>query len=63
MEQDLITEREPAIISPDIVLTKEDDKIVHTLIDDALAEMDLIPTTEIVKNMEVVYDEIFEHVN
>ncbi len=62
MEQDLITEREPAIITPDIVLTKEDEKIVHTLIDDELPEMDLIPTSEIIKNIEVVYDEVLLNV-
>jgi len=62
MEQDLITEREPAIITPDIVLTKEDEKIVHTLIDDELPEMDLIPTSEIIKNIEIVYDEVLLNV-
>lgn len=63
MEQDLITEKEPAIITPDIVLTKEDEKIVHTLIDDdELPEMDLIPTSEIIKNIDVVYDEVLLNV-
>jgi cell division protein FtsZ len=63
MEQDLIIEKEPAIITPDIVLTKEDEKIVHTLIDDdELPEMDLIPTSEIIKNIDVVYDEVLLNV-
>ncbi|MCH7524120.1 MAG: cell division protein FtsZ [Bacteroidetes bacterium] len=64
IEQDLITEKEPAIITPDIVLTKEGEKIVHTLIDDdELPEMDLIPTSEIIKNIDVVYDEVLINVN
>jgi len=63
MEQDLITEKEPAIITPDIVLTKDGEKIVHTLIDDdELPEMDLIPTSEIIKNIDVVYDEVLLNV-
>ena len=63
MEQDLITEKEPAIITPDIVLTKDGEKIVHTLVDDdELPEMDLIPTSEIIKNIDVVYDEVLLNV-
>ncbi len=62
MEQDLLTEREPVIITPDIVLTKEDEKIVHTLIDDELSEMDLVPTSKIIKDMDVVYDEVLLNV-
>lgn len=62
MEQDLATEKEPAIITPDIILTKEE-KIVHTLIDDEeLPEINLIPTTEIIKNIDVVYDEVLVNV-
>ena len=63
IEQDLITEKEPAIITPDIVLTKDGEKIVHTLVDvDELPEMDLIPTSEIIKNIDVVYDEVLLNV-
>jgi len=61
-EQDLITEREPAIITPDITLEKDKEKIVHTLIEDEVQEMDLIATTEIIKNMNVVYDEVLLNV-
>ncbi len=59
MEQDLATEKEPAIITPDIVLTKKEERVVHTLVDDdEIQEMDLIPTSEIIRNMNVVYDEV-----
>jgi cell division protein FtsZ len=63
-------EREPAIITPDIVL--EDEKgspiVRHTLLDEDEAEvktdltsnMDIIPTTELLKNMNVVYDEVLD---
>ena len=61
-EQDLVTEREPAIITPDITLEKDKQKIVHTLIEDEVLEMDLIATTEIIKNMNVVYDEVLLNV-
>ncbi|MBN4057831.1 cell division protein FtsZ [Olleya sp. AH-315-K02] len=61
-EQDLITEREPAIITPDIILEKDKEKVVHTLIEDEVQEMDLIATTEIIKNMNVVYDEVLLNV-
>jgi cell division protein FtsZ len=67
-------EREPAIITPDIVL-EEDKKtpvVRHTLLeeDDTDTEpkanvqtnlgMDLIPTTEVLRNMNVVYDEVLD---
>jgi cell division protein FtsZ len=59
MEQDLVPERDPAIITPEIILEKEDKKVVYTLTDeDDDLEMDLIPTTEILKNMDVIYEEI-----
>jgi cell division protein FtsZ len=61
-EQDLTTEREPAIITPDIILENEEEKIVHTLIEDEVQEMDLIATTEIIKNIDVVYDEVLINV-
>ena len=67
-----VKDKEPAIITPDIVL--EDDKEVpivrHTLVDDAEVKveskktenpsMDLIETTEFLKNMNVVYDEVLD---
>lgn len=61
-------EKEPAIITPDIVLEekKEDPIVRHTLLDeddtDTSAEhnMDLIPTTDLLRNMDVVYDEVLD---
>jgi len=66
MEQDLSTERDPAIITPDIILEKVEEKIVHTLSleeEEIVPEMDLISTTEILKNIDVVYDEILANVS
>ena len=66
-QQELATEKEPAIITPDIILEKEE-KVVHTLIDeeeeekDFTPEMDLISTTEVIKNINVVYDEVLANV-
>jgi len=64
-EQDLSKEKDPAIITPDIVLEKEtkEEKVIHNLIDEEDEEddnlkMSLIPTTEIIKNIDVVYDEV-----
>ncbi len=63
IEQDLTTDKEPVIITPDIILTKEDDKVIHTLIDDEdIDEINLISTTEIIKNMDVVYEEVISNV-
>jgi cell division protein FtsZ len=63
MEQDLTTDKEPAIITPDIILTKKEEKVVHTLIDDdEIDEINLISTTEIIKNIDVVYDEVLANV-
>jgi cell division protein FtsZ len=64
-----VKEREPAIITPDIILEKEEDKesevVKHTLIIDDSEEDDvhsnLIPTTEFIKNMNVVYQEVLDH--
>jgi cell division protein FtsZ len=63
-EQELSQEKDPAIIRPDIILEKEDKKIVHTLDleDETLPEMDLVPTTELIKNMNVVYNEVLANV-
>ncbi|MBO6605864.1 cell division protein FtsZ [Psychroserpens sp.] len=68
-----VTENDPAIITPDIVL--EDQKetnpeiVVHTLIDDEAdtedivntTETELIATTDIIKNINVVYEEVLDH--
>ena len=64
MEQDLSKEKEPAIITPDIVLER-DEKIVHTLIEDENLEpeMDLVATNEVIKNIDVIYDEVIANVS
>ncbi|MFT6443092.1 MAG: cell division protein FtsZ [Salibacteraceae bacterium] len=72
-EEDISTqEREPAIITPDIVLedVKETPIVIHTLVDEDEVEikakpetssgMDLIPTTELLRHMNVVYDEVLD---
>lgn len=61
-------EKEPAIITPDIFLEekKEDPIVRHTLIDEndtetsANHDMDLILTTDLLRNMDVVYDEVLD---
>ncbi|MDG4714790.1 cell division protein FtsZ [Winogradskyella marincola] len=61
-------EKEPAIITPDIVLEekKEDPVVRHTLLDESETEtstghnMDLIPTTDLLRNMDVVYNEVLD---
>jgi cell division protein FtsZ len=67
-EQDLSKDRDPAIIRPDIILEKNDEKIVHNLDieeeeEQKMPEMDLIPTTELLRNMKVVYDEVLANVS
>ena len=52
MEQDL-SDKEPAIITPDILLEKEE-RIVHTLEEEDEPQMDLIPTTELIRNIDVI---------
>jgi cell division protein FtsZ len=70
-EEEISTqEREPAIITPDIVLedVKETPIVRHTLVDEEETEakletssgMDLIPTTELLRHMNVVYDEVLD---
>lgn len=65
------TDKEPAIITPDIVLEdeKETPIVRHTLLDEEEeveikveknSEMDLITTTEFLRNMNVVYDEVLD---
>ncbi|WP_138435022.1 cell division protein FtsZ [Winogradskyella algicola] len=61
-------EKEPAIITPDIVLEekKEDPIVRHTLLDEddtetsATHNMDIIATTDLLRNMDVVYDEVLD---
>ena len=65
VEQDLAPEREPAIFTPDIILEKEvvPEKIVHTLEEVDLPQMDLVSTTDMIKHMNVVYDEVLANVS
>jgi len=61
-------ERDPAIITPDIVLEekKEEPIVKHLLVDEEDLEMqpenrmDLIETTDVLKDMNVVYEEVFD---
>jgi len=59
-----IKEREPAIIKPEIVLEKEVEQVVvHKLVEEEKKQdlnMNLIPTTEFIKNLNVVYDEVLD---
>jgi len=67
------TVSEPAIITPDIILEKEDlttpEVVIHTLVDDEdvnevvvnTLETSLIETTDIIKNINIVYDEVLDH--
>ena len=54
----------PSIDSPvtihnlDEEITDSNEKIIYTLEEDVYEEMELIPTSELIKNMDVVYDEI-----
>ena len=64
-EEISVQERDPAIITPDIILEKEDEApIIHTLseedFEDILPENELIKTTEAIKNINVVYDEVLD---
>ena len=60
LEQDLTPEREPAIITPDIILEKNEEKIIHTLLEEE--DIDIVVTTEAIKNIDVVYDEVLLNV-
>lgn len=62
-----VKDNDPAIISPDIVLEKEKNEapIVHTLTEDDFEEVQpkpsaFIKTTEAIKNINVVYDEVLD---
>lgn len=77
MEQDLSRKmREPAIITPNIELEEKQEAPVvkHTLDLEELEETeitpkgqniesDLIITTEVIKNLDVIYDEVLAHIN
>ncbi len=61
-------EKEPAIITPDIILEKKELKeteVVKHILEFDEAEEDthskLIPTTEIIRNINVVYDEVLDY--
>ena len=70
-----VKEREPAISTPDIILEKEEETVVrHTLFEEEKIEdtfvtevevkdvhSDLIPTSEFIKNLNVIYDEVQIH--
>ncbi|HNQ28073.1 MAG TPA: cell division protein FtsZ [Aquaticitalea sp.] len=69
-----VKEREPAIITPDIVLEKVEEKeivVKHTLFEDDLPEeiqdstvqSDLIPTSEFIRNLSVIYEEVLDTVD
>ena len=65
LEQDLSTEREPAIITPDIILEEEEKKVIKYVLEEeeeetiqAVNEIDLIPTTDLIKDIDVVCQEI-----
>jgi cell division protein FtsZ len=64
-EEISVQERDPAIITPDIVLEKEEGApIIYRLLEDdfeeLLPENELIVTTEAIKNINVVYDEVLD---
>ena len=62
-----VRDNDPAIISPDIVLEVEKNEapIIHTLIEDdfedeIVLDNALIKTTEAIKNINIVYDEVLD---
>lgn len=67
-----VKEREPAIITPDIILKKEEEPLVvkHTLFEEEEDieikndyGMDLIPTSEFIRNLNVTYEEVLDMVD
>ena len=66
-----VKESDPAIITPDIILEKEEETspevVVHTLMEDeddvvdTSFETELIKTTDIIRDINVVYDEVLDH--
>ena len=69
-----VKERVPAIITPDIILEKEEVKetfVKHTLFEDeedafqakSNIHSDLIPTSEFIKNLNVTYEEVLDTID
>ena len=69
-----VKEREPAIITPDIILEKEEVKetvVKHTLFEleevkietKNTSHSDLIPTSEFIKNLNVSYEEVLDTID
>ena len=63
LEQDFTTEKEPAIIMPDIILEAPQEEVIKYTLEedddlDSIPQIDLIATTDIIKGMDVVYEEI-----
>lgn len=69
-----VKEREPAIITPDIILEKEEVKetvVKHTLFEleevkietKSTSHSDLIPTSEFIKNLNVSYEEVLDTID
>lgn len=69
-----VKESQPAIITPEVVVEKEKPKVViHSLMDEDEPKkeepkkkdpnMSIIPTTEFIKNLSVVYDEVLDSVD
>ena len=59
-----VKERGPAIITPNIALEKAEEKVtIHKLVEEEVkkdVKMNLISTTEFIKNLNVVYDEVLD---
>ncbi len=62
-----VKEREPAIITPDIVLEKQVEKVtIHALVEEEekkQPKMGLISTNEFIRNLNVVYDEVLDSID
>lgn len=68
-----VKDNDPAIITPDIIFEKEEVNtpavVIHTLVDDENVtdvvvnklETNLIATTDIIKNINIIYDEVLDH--
>jgi cell division protein FtsZ len=67
LEQDLTTEKEPAIITPDIILEEQEENVIKYVLEDDekknVSEISLIPTTEVIKNINIVYEEVVAPIN
>jgi len=61
--EEKMVEAEPAIITPDIVLEEAPEKIIHTLEEEEEPQSEsdhLIATTEDIRNMNVIYEEVLD---